>query len=168
MRDLINKAKQYAELKHSAQLRKGDKKPYITHLQAVYELASSVTSDPAILASCWLHDTIEDTNTTYSDLIKLFGLEVANIVLACSEDKTIPWEKAKKLYLKTVFANKKAIIVAWADKMHNTADLANVIDYGVFNRPLKDKITFYTEFANKLDNREMYTRLKLLLDIYTI
>jgi len=166
---MINKAKKFAFHKHKKQIRKGDGKPYFTHLSAVYEIAKTITSDEATLSACWLHDTIEDTPTTFKDLVKEFGLEVAQIVQAVSEDKDLAWEEAKEKYLQTVFVNSKAIVVAWADKMHNTQDLANVTDHSVFNRSIRQKLDFYSKFAQMIEDNDMREQLQTTLDnIYDI
>lgn len=166
MTRLISQAQRYAAKQHLGQTRKGDNSPYITHPEAVYEIARLETSDPAILAACWLHDTIEDTSTTYEELRELFGKEIADIVLAVSEDKTIKdWKQRKAKYIKNVFSNEKAQIVAWADKMHNAESLIGVKDLSVFNVPIKDKLDFYSRFAKRLSNQELRTELELVLDL---
>jgi len=169
MTDLVTKAKQFSKKAHKGQYRKGDNKPYFTHPQAVYEIALTVTNDENILVACYLHDTIEDTPTTYPDLVKEFNKEIADMVQAVSEDKTVTsWYERKSKYLKTVFSNEKAVIVAWADKVHNSTDLKTA-DQSVFKVPIKEKIKFYREFANLMPQKDLSTRLKLVLDnIHTI
>lgn len=168
MREIVKKAKQFSTIKHQGQVRKGNNQPYITHPQAVYNIAKTVTNDHAILASCWLHDTLEDTQTTYQELLEQFGREIADIVMVLTEDKTPTWEERKAKRLESVFTNSKAVIVAWADAMHNVQDLATVTDPSVFNRPIEQKLQHYQKFASKLVNSELRTRLNLLLDTYTI
>lgn len=162
---IVNKAKNFSKKAHKGQYRKGNKQPYFNHPKAVYLIAKGVTKDRNILASCYLHDTIEDTSTTYKDLIKTFNKEIADIVKAVSEDKNIEdWHLRKVKYLKNVFSNEKAVIVAWADKMHNASDLSTVKDPTVFNTSIKEKIKFYKDFADLMPQKELSTRLKLLLD----
>ena len=46
-----------------------------------------------VIAAGILHDTLEDTETTFEDLAEVFGVHVANLVQAASEHgKTLPWE----------------------------------------------------------------------------
>jgi (p)ppGpp synthase/HD superfamily hydrolase len=162
---IVDKAKQFSQKAHKGQYRKAGKLPYFSHPRAVYLIAKGITKDPDILAACYLHDTIEDTPTTYEDLLKEFNKDIADIVLAVSEDKTIEdWYSRKARYLKNVFANEKAIIVAWADKMHNSSDLSKIKDQSVFNVPIKDKRKFYKDFADLLPQKDLATRLNDLLD----
>lgn len=52
----------------------------LEHIAEVAEMVSTVTSDPEIIAAAWLHDTVEDTNTTLDEIRTLFGERVAAIV----------------------------------------------------------------------------------------
>lgn len=54
-------------------------------------------SDSVVLAAALLHDAIEDTKTTYEELVQEFGKEVADIVQECTDDKSLPSEKRKEL-----------------------------------------------------------------------
>jgi guanosine-3',5'-bis(diphosphate) 3'-pyrophosphohydrolase len=51
------------------------------HLDAVVRILKSFgNSEPAVLAAGYLHDTVEDTNTTIQELYEEFGEEVAELV----------------------------------------------------------------------------------------
>lgn len=166
---LISKAKEFSKEAHQGKTRKGDGSPYFGHLHGAYMIARSVSDDPVVLASCYLHDTIEDTSVVYEDLLREFGKEIADVVLAVSEDKSIKdWHSRKARYLETVFSNEKAVLVAWADKIHNTRSLTKVKDFKVFNVSLKDKIAFYQKFADLLPDGKMKFQLNSLLTKYTM
>jgi guanosine-3',5'-bis(diphosphate) 3'-pyrophosphohydrolase len=49
-----------------------------------------------VLAAAILHDTIEDTQTTESELEKYFGEKISKIVLECTDDKTKSKDDRKK------------------------------------------------------------------------
>ena len=75
--EIKEKAIKFAIDKHEGQLY--GNLPYITHLNHVYETAKRLGVDPnkskiyqEILIACLLHDTIEDTDTTFEDLEKMF------------------------------------------------------------------------------------------------
>lgn len=75
-----------------------------------------------IVALALLHDTIEDTNTTYVDIVSRFGEEIANGVLALTKNerlkKDIQMEDCLNRILKL---NKKEVaIVKLADRCFNT------------------------------------------------
>ncbi|MGG6194750.1 HD domain-containing protein [Pantoea allii] len=79
---LEEQARRYATQAHAAagQRRKYTDEPYIVHPAAVVELVRSITDNPVLLAAAWLHDTVEDTTTTLSDIENHFGNEVAKLV----------------------------------------------------------------------------------------
>ena len=49
-----------------------------------------------VLAAAYLHDTVEDTKTTFEELEKEFGEEIAGIVRECSDDKNLAKDVRKR------------------------------------------------------------------------
>ena len=79
--DLMLHARDYSTDKHRSQKRKYSDEPYMVHLEAVVELLREQgVSDEHVLAAAYLHDTVEDTDTTIQDLMRMFGDEVAQLV----------------------------------------------------------------------------------------
>ena len=71
---------EFASRKHTAQRRKGeDAAPYINHPIAVAHLLADrgAITDIVTLLAALLHDTIEDTATTRSELDEQFGSDGA-------------------------------------------------------------------------------------------
>ncbi len=69
-----------------------------------------------------MHDTIEDTELTYEDLMKKFWQELANMLIALS--KEVDWKKLdKQEYFQNLRRNSQALKVKWYDKLHNTYSL---------------------------------------------
>ena len=76
---LIRNAYDYAYRKHFSQKRiTGD--DYITHPLNVAWILTDVNADGKAIAAALLHDTIEDSDSTYEEINNLFGEEVAKIV----------------------------------------------------------------------------------------
>ncbi|HPA90867.1 MAG TPA: HD domain-containing protein, partial [Quisquiliibacterium sp.] len=79
----------FAAHKHRDQRRKNARaSPYINHpieLARVLALEAGIT-DVDILRAAVLHDTIEDTQTTQTELERQFGARVAGIVLEVTDD----------------------------------------------------------------------------------
>lgn len=103
------KATRFAAEKHSEQRRKNPAAtPYINHPIEVAEYLQRVggVCDEAILIAALLHDTIEDTDTTESEIRDAFGETVLNLVLECTDDKRL--EKAERKRLQIVNAPKKS------------------------------------------------------------
>lgn len=119
----IFKALVFASEKHKNQ----DKTPYINHpIDVANKLVQSGITDENIIISALLHDTIEDTNTTYSELVNTFGLKIANIVKECTDDKSLPkLERKKQQILHIKEMSEEAKLVKLADKLSNLSDLEN-------------------------------------------
>lgn len=115
-----DKAKEFAIAKHGPQ--KYGEHPYSYHLAQVSQVLSEFgyPGDEAIAAAGWLHDTLEDTPTTYEMLVSEFGKETADIVFAVTSE---PGENRADRFRKTALkiqSNKKALAVKLADRIANT------------------------------------------------
>ena len=95
MNDLITRAVIFAAEKHADQKRKGTDIPYIFHPLEVMRLLLDMNAHPELIAAGVLHDTLEDTDTTYEELVREFGEEVADYVSCLSEDKSKAWDERK-------------------------------------------------------------------------
>ena len=87
MENVLDKAVVFATKAHCGQYRKGTKIPYILHPLEAASIVSTMTTDPEIIAGAVLHDVVEDTNTTLSDVKELFGDKVVFLVSSESENK---------------------------------------------------------------------------------
>ena len=91
MKSLVFRAMEFAIKAHANQKRKYTKEPYWSHLAEVAGVASSSdlyyldVNIGALLATSWLHDTVEDCGVKVDDLRIEFGSEVAIGVLQLSD-----------------------------------------------------------------------------------
>ena len=69
----------YSASKHYNQKRASGE-PYLIHPLAVGEILIQLKMDADTIVAGLLHDTIEDTDTTYEELAELFGQSVADMV----------------------------------------------------------------------------------------
>lgn len=92
---LIHTAIEFATLKHHGQLRKGTQTPYIVHPFETAQILTQAGCPPEVIAAGLLHDLLEDADVSLADLEEQFGLRVANLVSACSEDKSKSWTERK-------------------------------------------------------------------------
>ena len=76
----VKRAMEFAALAHKGQLRKYLEVPYYLHLIEVAEIASTVDEDKELHIAALLHDTLEDTTTTWVDLATQFSIRVADLV----------------------------------------------------------------------------------------
>lgn len=123
------KAISFAAEKHSTQRRKdSDASPYINHPIAVATVLASEgnVDDEALLIAAVLHDTVEDTETTFEKLEELFGIDVTNIVREVTDDKSLPKATRKELQIDHArHASPQAKQLKIADKICNIRDILN-------------------------------------------
>ena len=123
------RAMKFAADKHVHQRRKNaDATPYINHPIEVAEHLSRVggISDEEVLIAALLHDTVEDTNTTADEIESAFGSRVADIVMECTDDKSL--EKAERKRLQVVNAPKKSAEAKCVKIADKTCNLASILD----------------------------------------
>ena len=123
--DLIRKAYAYGFAMHDGQLRKSGE-PYFTHPVAVAAILTEQRLDDATIITALLHDTIEDTRSTYTDIVEKFGTEVAELVdgvtkltnLQLSSTESQQAENFRKLFM-AMSKDLRVILVKLADRLHN-------------------------------------------------
>lgn len=118
-------AASFAARVHRHALRKDGETPFIAH---PFRVALTVRQefgcdDPVALAAALLHDTIEDTNTDYDDLLEGFGAEVADAVAALTKNKSLPEPDREAEYdARLARADWRARLVKLADAFDNLSD----------------------------------------------
>ena len=123
--DLIRRAYAYGINMHEGQLRQSGE-PYFTHPVAVAAILTEQRLDDATIVTALLHDTIEDTKSTYSEVTRLFGAEVAELVdgvtkltnLQLSSTQSKQAENFRKLFM-AMSKDLRVILVKLADRLHN-------------------------------------------------
>jgi len=124
---LLAQAADFAARRHAGQRRKGeDGEPYINHLAEVAALLAEATGgeDIVLVLAGYLHDTLEDTETTYQEVSERFGPEVAAIVAEVTDDKSLPQKERKRLQVETTpKKSRRAKLLKIADKTSNLRGL---------------------------------------------
>ena len=122
-------ALQYATQAHAGQTRSGGE-PYIGHpvrvAQTIQQYKQSHNID-ALISAAYLHDTIEDTDTTHEALHDLFGGLVASLVLELTSDLEQIKKVGKKEYLAKKMAHDMSsygLVIKLADRLDNVKDIA--------------------------------------------
>jgi guanosine-3',5'-bis(diphosphate) 3'-pyrophosphohydrolase len=135
--NLLYKAYNFARVAHDLQKRKYINEEYFQHplrvLLSLVNYSSSMSNN--VLCAAILHDTIEDTNTTYEQLEIAFGEPVADLVLELTHSDKIDASIKKlnraarhqALLLKLSRMSYKAKIIKLADRIDNlkSVDLDN-------------------------------------------
>lgn len=124
---IVLKAAQFAAHKHKDQRRKdANASPYINHPIALASILreEGEVDDPLVIAAALLHDTIEDTETSYAELRGQFGDEIAEIVAEVTDTKWLEKHSRKHLQIsKAANASEAAKLVKLADKISNLRDI---------------------------------------------
>jgi hypothetical protein len=118
-------AVEFAQRSHYGQRRKVDGEPFILHPLEVASLLYQAGASDEVVAAGVLHDTIEKTATSASDLTKRFGSEVTALVCAVSEDERISGYAHRKAALREQVskAGREALMVFAADKVSKVREL---------------------------------------------
>jgi guanosine-3',5'-bis(diphosphate) 3'-pyrophosphohydrolase len=120
---LVSEAAEFAAHRHSGMQRKGrGNEPYINHLAEVANLLTVATegSDAELVAAGWLHDTVEDTETTREELAQKFSERVAVLVVEVTDDMTLPKDQRRqKQIVDAPHKSPGAKLIKIADKVSN-------------------------------------------------
>jgi (p)ppGpp synthase/HD superfamily hydrolase len=147
---LVSEAADFAARRHSGMQRKGrGNEPFINHLAEVANLLAAATegADAELVAAGWLHDTIEDTDTTHQELVEKFGERVAALVVEVTDDMTLPKDERRRRQV--VDAPKKspgARLIKIADKISNIR--ARILPRP--NQDERDDLIDYVAWAEKV------------------
>ncbi len=124
----ISRALDFAARKHVDQRRKGlAQEPYINHLAEVALLLAEATDggDTDLVIAGLLHDCIEDQDVESAELAALFGNDVAALVVAVTDDKSLPKSERKQLQIdRSPHKTDRAKMLKIADKTANLRALA--------------------------------------------
>ncbi len=123
----IQKALEFSIVKHGNQKRKNENLPYIIHPVRVAGLVllNFPFSNMVMYIAALLHDVLEDTETSYEELVNEFGKTVADLVLAVTSDKEEIRKVGKPVYLREKLSSMSfdARVLKLCDRYDNIQDL---------------------------------------------
>ena len=147
---LVSEAAELAARRHAGQQRKGrGDEPYINHLAEVANLLAFATDggDAELVAAAWLHDTIEDTDTTREELASKFGERVAALVAEVTDDMNLPKaQRRQKQVEEAPHKSDPAKLIKIADKISNIR--ARTVPQPT--RDQRDDLAAYVAFSEKV------------------
>lgn len=118
----IREALAMAQEAHAGQIRNGSGgMAYIHHPIAVAELLAEQEFDEPVVIAALLHDVVEDSDLTVSDVETRFGEPVATLVAVLTDDEEVePYERRKDEHrLRVREAGGDALAIYAADKLSN-------------------------------------------------
>ena len=86
---LLKNAELFAKSKHAGKLKKSGI-TYSKHLEEVVSRLKSLgVIDEEVLCTGWLHDILEDTDTSFDELFEKFGRRIAVLTLSLTKTKFV-------------------------------------------------------------------------------
>ena len=162
---LIDKAVNYARVKHRDQLRK-DGSPYIIHPLAVAEIVAEMGLDIDAVLGALLHDCIEDTDASHADIEKIFGQTVAELVEGVtkltkanfSTTEQAQMENLRKMFM-AMSKDIRVVLIKIADRLHNM----RTMQYQTPEKQLKkcqETMDIYAPLAHRLGMQKVKWELE--------
>ena len=170
---LIRSAFDVAVDAHKLQRRKSGE-AYIFHPIAVAKIvASEIGLDATSIAAALLHDVIEDTKYTFTDLEQLFGEAVARIVQGLTKISKMPYEGDVSLQaenfrkmLLTLNEDIRVIIIKIADRLHNMQTMDAMPSYKQ-EKIASETLYIYAPMAHRIGLYKIKSELEDLSLKYT-
>ncbi len=162
----IVKALAFSARKHRHQRRKDvEETPYVNHPISLMDILvnEGEVYDTETLITALLHDTIEDTETTFEEIEAEFGLVIAGLVMEVSDDNSLSKLERKAMQIQHApNLSEKARLVKLADKIANLRDIAGSPPVG-WDLPRRQA---YFDWAKDVIDglRGSHQRLELLFD----
>jgi GTP pyrophosphokinase len=164
-RELVRKAFDLANEAHSKMRRKSGE-PYFTHPIAVAMIvAQEIGLGPKSIASALLHDVVEDTDYTLTDIERLFGTTIAGMVDGLTKisnvldkDASLQVENFRKM-LMTMSQDIRVIFIKLADRLHNMRTLDSMPEYKQV-KIASETIYLYAPLAHRLGLYSIKTELE--------
>ena len=163
--DLLNRAYVYAMKAHGEQTRaSGD--PYFSHPLEVAAILTDLKLDDATIAAALLHDTIEDTDATRTEIDRIFGHDIGVLVdgltklmkldLVTKEAKQA--ENLRKLLL-AIADDVRVLLIKLADRLHNMRTIAHM-PTEARRRTAEETLDIYAPLAGRMGMHEMREELE--------
>ena len=114
-------AAHFAREKHKDQLDDNGLSYFHTHINIMGNAIGYITDDPEIIAATYLHDTIEDTDTTYDELVRVFNKRIADLVMEVTQEG----QKDEYGYYFPRLKSKEAILIKLIDRASNVSRMSS-------------------------------------------
>jgi len=154
----------FAAQKHEGQIRKLSRNPYIVHPVNVANILNALNEQDDLVKAAYLHDTLEDTDTTFEELTEKFGEKIASLVKELTSDRSAVKEVGKAQYLteKMNDMSMDALTIKLADRLDNVSNL-NDTDIEFARKYLKETEFILAHLKRKL-NKNQRRLYNLLMD----
>ena len=161
----LESAFHFSEQAHEGQFRQSGE-PYISHPLAVASILAEWHLDSQALTAALLHDVMEDTSITKTEISRNFGRPVAELVDGVSKLDKIEFESHAEAqaenFRKMLLAmarDVRVILIKLADRLHNMRTL-DAVDPEKRRRIARETLDIYAPIANRLGLNSIYQELE--------
>ena len=155
----------YSDVAHAGQMRASGEE-YITHPLAVAAICAAWKLDAQALMAALLHDVVEDTGITISDVASRFGAPVGELVDGLSKLDKIEFESQEnaqaenfRKMLLAMARDVRVILVKLADRLHNMRTIGS-LRTAKRRRIARETLDIYAPIAHRLGLNQVYRELQ--------
>ena len=162
---LINTAYEMARSAHANQNRSSGEL-YINHPIAVARIVADIGLDEVSIVAALLHDAVEDTEITISDVESNFGSEVSAIVDGVTKLERLQFDSKEaqqaatmRKMLVAMARDLRVLMIKLADRLHNTRTIA-AVPHEKQQRVAQETLDIYAPLAHRLGMQEIKQQLE--------
>ena len=163
--DKVWEAYRFSEKAHSGQKRRSGE-AYISHPVSVACIAARFHLDSQSIQAALLHDVVEDTESTESEIESKFGKQVSTLVIGLSKLDKVEFQDANEAqaenFRKMLLAmtqDVRVILIKLSDRLHNMQTIQS-LDENKKIRIAQETIDIYAPIANRLGLNNLYQELE--------
>jgi GTP diphosphokinase / guanosine-3',5'-bis(diphosphate) 3'-diphosphatase len=161
----ISRAYRVAAAAHQNQMRSSGES-YINHPLAVAQIVADIGLDEVSVTAALLHDAVEDTEITVTDVERDFGAEVAAIVDGVTKLERIRFDSREeqqaasmRKMLVAMAKDLRVLVIKLADRLHNMRTIA-AMPVDKQRRIAQETLDIYAPLAHRLGMQEMKQQLE--------
>ena len=163
--DKVWEAYRFSEKAHSGQKRRSGE-AYISHPVSVACIAARFHLDSQSIQAALLHDVVEDTEVTESDIELKFGKQVSVLVTGLSKLDKVEFQDANEAqaenFRKMLLAmtqDVRVMLIKLSDRLHNMQTIQS-LDESKKIRIAQETVDIYAPIANRLGLNNLYQELE--------
>ncbi|MDC0931215.1 bifunctional (p)ppGpp synthetase/guanosine-3',5'-bis(diphosphate) 3'-pyrophosphohydrolase [Methylophilaceae bacterium] len=163
--DKVWEAFRFSEKAHSGQKRRSGE-AYISHPVSVACIAARFHLDSQSIQAALLHDVVEDTQVTESDIELKFGKQVSILVTGLSKLDKVEFQDANEAqaenFRKMLLAmtqDVRVMLIKLSDRLHNMQTIQS-LDESKKIRIAQETVDIYAPIANRLGLNNLYQELE--------
>ncbi|MDA7691780.1 bifunctional (p)ppGpp synthetase/guanosine-3',5'-bis(diphosphate) 3'-pyrophosphohydrolase [Methylophilaceae bacterium] len=163
--DKVWEAYRFSEKAHSGQKRRSGE-AYISHPVSVACIAARFHLDSQSIQAALLHDVVEDTQVTESDIELKFGKQVSILVTGLSKLDKVEFQDANEAqaenFRKMLLAmtqDVRVMLIKLSDRLHNMQTIQS-LDESRKIRIAQETVDIYAPIANRLGLNNLYQELE--------